>query len=223
MIRQIRMLFGLFGTKRLYFSPATVSELQWNADNAKDEATRHEYVGIIERGLSNPGNELWYTVWEIRRKADNVFVGAFRMMGPPDEEYGVSLDFNIRDEFSRRGYGSEAFGKVISFLMSEKDCSYVKCKADRTDAASAKFLRKFGFKKTGADSERTIYELEKAKRVTVLPMTLFGAALTVALRLLVGEMRPILWAIVPVCFLIGAVLEITDGIRRKKRDPISKE
>lgn len=217
------MLFGLFETKHLYFSPVTVSELQWNADNAKDETARHEYIGIIERGLSNPGNELWYTVWEIRRKADNAFVGAFRMMGPPDEEYGVSLDFNIRDEFSRRGYGSEAFGKVISFLMSEKNCSYVKCKADRRDAVSARFLRKFGFRKIGADSERTLYELEKARRVAVLPMFLFGASLTVALRLLVGKMLPLFWAIVPICFLIGSVFEITDGIRRKDRYTNSKE
>lgn len=202
-------------TKRLYFMPVRLSDLQWNANQTDDPNIKQSYLSIMEKGFSDDGNELWYTLWEIRRKSDDKLVGVFRFFGPPSESFETALDFNIRNEFSGAGYGSEAFERIINFLFSFKKCSYIKCCINRNDKSAVNFVKKFGFRKLLGKSEEEIYELEKKRRHTALPLMLTGIAVTTALKLYFGRFYPEMWLIAPLMFTCGIIIDFFDARRRK--------
>lgn len=202
-------------TKRLYFLPVKLSDLQWNANRAEDRDIRASYLGIMEQGFSDSDNELWYTIWEIRRKSDNNLVGVFRFFGPPNEKYETALDFYIENEYTGRGYGSEAFRHIIDYLFSFKSCSYIKCFLEKNDRNSSRFVKRFGFIKRHDEEEKETYELEKARRHTTLPLMITGVSLTAAFKLFFSTMHPLMWAVAPAMFAIGLVTDYLDAKRRK--------
>ena len=208
-------MIKLISTKRLYFFPVTLTDLQWNAGKESDPHIKNDYLSIIEKGSSDEGNELWYTIWEIRRKNDDAMVGAFRFFGPPNENFEAGVDLNIRDEYSGKGYGSEALGGIIDFLFSFKSCSYIQCLIERGDNAAVRFIKRFGFVKEADSTDAVVYELEKKKKNRTLPLMTAGFLLTFALRFMLSSMEWWMWLIAPSLFLIGLVQDFFDSKRRK--------
>jgi len=152
-------LFDLLSDPRLYEfipqdPPATLDAL----------AARYRF---LEARHSPNGDEAWLN-WAVRSKEDGKCVGTVQATIASDRRAQLAYEIGIL--FWRRGFATEACGRVIDALF-EEGITEVRAKLDTRNVASIRLLERLGFTRgalrrnadrfKGADSDEWTYTLQR--------------------------------------------------------------
>ena len=106
-------------------------------------------IRLKQHRLINSGEEEfpWYTYWLLVVAADRFGAGLIGFKGVPDDYGEVEIGYGIDPNYRRKGYTTEAAGKLIDWALEQPPCLAVTAWSDKDNQASARVLEKVGMKK----------------------------------------------------------------------------
>jgi len=133
-----------------YRSDRDVARYQsWAAPLSTEEAVR--IVGELADG--DPGRPGWFQYAVVTRAEGDLIgdVGVNRHHNGMQAEIG----FTLARPWWRRGYASEAVGRVLQRLFGDEGLHRVSAECDARNAASARLLDRLGFRREGLRRSHT--------------------------------------------------------------------
>jgi len=91
------------------------------------------------------------TAYPLAIYAENRMVG-FALYGPEESENGMYMNidrFMIDRQFQRKGYGKQAFAKLIEIIRNDFPYKEIYLSYDPSNIVAEKLYQSFGFTKTG--------------------------------------------------------------------------
>ena len=90
---------------------------------------------------------VFYTLWSIVLKEENVLVGDICFKGAPDEEGQVEIGYGTYDYFQNKGIMTDAVGLLITWCHHRPEIKTVLAETETGNTASEKILLKNGFQR----------------------------------------------------------------------------
>lgn len=86
---------------------------------------------------------IWDTYWLLVIDAEEFGAGLLGFKGEPDMG-SVEIGYGIDPAFRRRGYATEAVGRLVDWALQQPGCRMVTAWTDKNNAASARVVQKVG-------------------------------------------------------------------------------
>ncbi len=101
-------------------------------------------------GLSDETRDpLYSTLWIAIDRAANNMVGAFCMLGEPNEKGEIEIGYGTFDEFKGRGYMTEIVGGILAWARTQPRVAAVLASTERSNIPSQKVLERNHFVNVG--------------------------------------------------------------------------
>lgn len=152
-------------TERLIIRPLTYSQLEkyiLNDNSLEQELNLNKTVRTISTELkealeqtilpnvADPSkNHLYSTLWTIISKQENKMVGDLCFVGQPNCDGEVEIGYGTYDDFSGKGFMTEAVSGMIKWAKNQPDVKAIVADTEKTNTASFRVLEKNGFVKIG--------------------------------------------------------------------------
>lgn len=119
--------------------------------NYRAEPMEGPFLAIVKSQLATMkrdfDNYLWYTFWLLKDKGSGVVVGAAAFKGAPDDSGEVEIGYGTGYRFRKKGYMTEAVGKMCEWALRQPGVSAVIAETDRWNSDSHHVLSRCGFEK----------------------------------------------------------------------------
>ena len=140
-------------TRRMRLLPMSEAEQRALIVRETDEELKAAYGEMLAGCLEHPGDFLWYAPWKMcpAEQSDTV-MGDLCFKGPP-EKGEVEIGYGISEEYSGRGYATEAVAALTAWALCQPGVSAVTAETAPDNAASQRVLKKAGFLPTGEMGE----------------------------------------------------------------------
>jgi RimJ/RimL family protein N-acetyltransferase len=125
------------------------------ADNELKEAVIKEFVpekNHIDKEF------LFYTIWLIIRKLDNMVLGSFCFHGEPVNGR-VEIGYGLYEENKGSGYMTEAIGQIVEWAKKRNDIQNIFAETEMQNISSQRVLQKNGFSEITKDENSILWEL----------------------------------------------------------------
>jgi len=121
------------------------------------------FLEALDRDPSLVGWMAWYWILEGPSACELVGGGGFK--GKPMDGI-VEIGYETRPAFQRRGFATEAVGRLTQWALTHRTVDAVVAEADAGNAASIGILRRTGFREIGPGSDPGLrrYRLDKRGR-----------------------------------------------------------
>ena len=162
-------------TERLRLVPLSDETLQQRLYDAETPVEKRRYSELYSMVRLYPTYRLWCTLWEIRRRGDDVCVGEFFFDGPANERGEAWLHCEIVSAHQGQGYAGEALKEVLHWAWKDDRAYFILSRPH--DSAYGDTLRKLGFQE-----EIGRFEIERP----VKPQTQTMMSIGVSMGLLAG-------------------------------------
>ena len=147
-------------TERLILRRFTINDIEvafrnWTSDDKVTEYLRwptHKDISITESvikdWIENYKNSSFYQ-WAIVPKDINEPIGTISVVDMDERIGKVHIGYCIGSEWWNKGYTSEAFSAIISFLFDEVKVHRIESQHDPDNLSSGKVMKKCGLKYEG--------------------------------------------------------------------------
>ena len=101
-------------------------------------------------GLSDETRDPAYsTLWIAIDRAENKMVGAFCMLGEPNEQGEIEIGYGTFDEFQGRGYMTEIVGGILAWAKKQPRVAAVLASTELSNIPSQRVLERNQFVNVG--------------------------------------------------------------------------
>jgi len=127
--------------------------------------TREEYLSFLQVKLKEIETQKGY-YWVVRHQDSGEFIGAINLT-PISGTDQIQIGWQIRDQFRRQGYASEAAQLAFDYGLHETPFHPIYAVFEKANIASERILQKLGFRyfQTFREKERVlekyIFDFEK--------------------------------------------------------------
>lgn len=167
-------------TKRLLISPMSDEELGQLIQNTADEELKKAYQEMLDGSIKEPEKRLWYTAWKICLKENCNMIGDMCFKGPA-KAHSVEIGYGLKEEYTGRGYATEAVKAFIDWAFSQEDVYFVEAETAPDNLASKRILEKLAFKPDGTGEEGPRFVLEKSETLWMPIYMCFGLSIGLSL------------------------------------------
>lgn len=123
-----------------------IDTLKLNGDlEPLTEEMQTAFGWLYKQCKNYPQYNIWYTVWLIVTKNNNIPVGSFCFKGEPDFNGEVEIGYGIYQKYQEHGYMSETLESLIKWLSGKKDIKALLAETNKKNIPSQKLLIKSGF------------------------------------------------------------------------------
>lgn len=88
---------------------------------------------------------VFFTLWTIIHKKENVIVGDLCFKGEPNEAGEVEVGYGTYDAFQNRGYMTEALRGMIRWAFDQPGVTWILAETEKDNLASQRTLQKLDF------------------------------------------------------------------------------
>lgn len=120
-----------------------------------------DILHLVQDKLKDNDNNIGYYIWMIVKKDDMSIIGDAGFKGEPDENGEIEIGYGLIEEERRKGYGSEAVTKLISWAFSQNGVQAVKAECLINNIGSVMVLQKCGMSEIKKDDEMIYWEIKK--------------------------------------------------------------
>ncbi|GAB3174689.1 GNAT family N-acetyltransferase [Telluribacter humicola] len=89
--------------------------------------------------------QVFFTLWTIIHKEENVIVGDLCFKGEPNEAGEIEVGYGIYDDFQNRGYMTEALRGLVYWAFEQPRVTCVVAETEKDNIASQRTLQKLNF------------------------------------------------------------------------------
>ncbi len=160
-------------TQRLILKPLTLDQLKKYILNdgslEKELIVKNfkrpispELQEVIEQtiipNVSNPSNNyLFTTLWTIIAKKENIMVGDFCFVGPPDLYASIEIGYGTYENFQNQGFMTEAVEGIIRWASFQPEINKIIASTEKENVASFKVLEKNNFTRKNVEDPLLIH------------------------------------------------------------------
>jgi RimJ/RimL family protein N-acetyltransferase len=150
----------VFAFVRYRRNPKVAKYQSWDVGYSEDDGIR-----LIEAqaGIDLPAEGEWLQL-AIHELKTNLLVGDVALHSLDAKKASFELGFTLAPEFQGKGFGREAVGRVIEYLVDEVGATRLEASTDRRNIQASKLLIALGFE---IQPERSWEEDFKGEKVTV--------------------------------------------------------
>jgi len=149
-MRDIEAVF--LETERLRL--CTLNEKQMSAviEAETEPEMKAAYGEMLQGCLDHPEQWVWYTIWNMERKADSEIIGDLCFKGLK-EDGSVEIGYGVKPAFEGYGYTTEAVAALIHWAAEQPGVTCVEAETEPDNYASQRVLEKNGFVPNGIQGE----------------------------------------------------------------------
>jgi len=141
-------------------SPEVAKYQSWDVGYSVEEGMR---LVAAQAGIDLPAEGEWLQL-AIHELKTNLLVGDVALHALDATNTSVELGFTLAPEFQGKGFGREAVGRVVQYLVDEVGATSLEASTDRRNIQASKLLIALGLE---MQPERSWEEDFKGERVTV--------------------------------------------------------
>ncbi|HEV7348885.1 GNAT family N-acetyltransferase [Telluribacter sp.] len=108
---------------------------------------------------------LFFTLWTIIHKQENIIVGDLCFKGDPNEAGEVEVGYGIYDDFQNKGYMTEALGGIILWAFQQPAVKCILAETEQENLASQRTLKKLHFEQYQQVNNMLWWRLTPSARV----------------------------------------------------------
>lgn len=174
-------------TKRLSIRPLSNTEMERLVLETTDVERKDLYEKRRVVAEESGDDRYWYCVWGIYDRKNGKYLGDFSYLGPM-ENYEVSFDLYLKEEYRRMGYGKEALRAMMdTALYGDHGIYFVIAETTADNEAMIHVLTELGYTKLTDEGELgPRYEYARPQHsllsVGIAVGLCFGSAFGVALK-----------------------------------------
>ena len=141
-------------------SPEVAKYQSWDVGYSAEEGMK---LVEAQTGIDLPAEGEWLQL-AIHELKTNFLVGDVALHSLDAKNTSFELGFTLAPEFQGKGFGREAVGRVVEYLVDEVGATSLEASTDRRNIQASKLLIALGFE---IQPERSWEEDFKGERVTV--------------------------------------------------------
>lgn len=128
-----------------------------------DDEMKYAMRVRLTKVLENAEQYMWYTNWAIIHKEENVIIGYIILKGLPNEFGEVIVGYDIEEMYRRKGYATEALGRLIQWIFGHSGALSVIADTEKSNIPSCKLLEHMGAVQYKETDELIWWKIERGK------------------------------------------------------------
>lgn len=116
---------------------------------------------ILPAMTDKANNYLFFTLWTVVLKAENVMVGDLGFQGQPNPDGEIELGYGTHAPFQNKGYMTEAVAALVQWAFQQDGVRVIVAETAVNNIASQKILKNNHFQCTGQTEDRLQWRLKK--------------------------------------------------------------